>query len=160
MGTKESHRGPSGKDLPGLELGAEEAMARLRAFFPRTRVVLAYLFGSCARGEAKPSSDVDIAVLLAGHGEELYANYRELILGIRDALGTERFDLLLLNDAAPTMRFAVITTGRLLYAQSDQELNAFEADTIRTYQDTAHLRAVQNDYLRRRAQEWSSATKA
>lgn len=157
MGIKESYRGPSGKTLPGLAFGVDEARARLRGLFPRTPVVLGYLFGSYARGEADPSSDVDIAVLLGGEGEELYAPYRDLLLGVRDALGTERFDLLLLNGAPPALKFAVIATGCLLYARSDEELNDFEAATIRTCQDTAYLRAVQNDYLRRRARAWYSA---
>lgn len=156
MGTKKSRRGPSRRILPDLTLGPDEVEARLRAFFPRSQVVLAYLFGSCARGEAKPSSDVDIAVLLEGCGAQLYQGFRELIVGIREVLGTERFDLLLLNDAPPPLKFEVMVTGCLLYARSECEQNAFEEAVLRTYLDTAHLRAIQNEYLRERARAWYS----
>jgi len=157
MGTKESHRGPSGKILPATALSPSDALAKLRALFQHSEAVLAYLFGSYAQGEAGHGSDVDIAVLLAGDAKKLYESYRQLGLGVRNALGTERFDLLLLNDAPPALTFEVISTGRLIYARSDQDLNAFEVNVVRAYLDTAHLRAVQNEYLRRRAKEWYSA---
>ena len=160
MGAIEFHRGLSGRILPGPALDLDGVEAKLRAFFSRTTVVLAYLYGSYAQGEVKSSSDVDIAVLLEGRGEELYARFRELILGIRDALDTERSDLLFLNGASPAMRFAAVSTGRLLFARSEPDLNSFEEGAIPAYQDTAHLRAVQSDYLRRRARGWSSATRA
>lgn len=160
MGVRETRRGPSGRTLPGRGWDPCAVEARLRGLFPGSQVILAYLFGSCARGEAGPGADVDIAVLLAGGEGELYEPYRELLLRIRDALGRELFDLLLLNDASPTMRFIVVTSGRLLYARSEEELNAFEGEVIRRYQDTAHLRAVQNEYLRRRARAWYSEKRA
>jgi predicted nucleotidyltransferase len=157
MGTRESHRGPSGKTLPPTALSLKDALAKLKVFFQHSEAVLAYLFGSYAQGEAGRRSDVDIAVLLEGDAKKLYELHQEVGLGVRDALGTERFDLLLLNDAPPALEFEVISTGRLLYARSDQDLNAFEANVVRAYLDTAHLRAVQNEYLRRRAKEWYSA---
>jgi len=157
MGTRESYRGPSGKTLLPTALSPSDALAKLRAFFQHSEAVLAYLFGSYAQGEAGRSSDVDIAVLLEGDAKKLYESYQGLSLGVRDALGTERFDLLLLNDALPALKFEVISTGSLIHARSDQDLNAFETNVVRVYLDTAHLRAVQNEYLRRRAKEWYSA---
>ncbi len=156
MGTKEFRRGPRGGALPGLKLSIEDATARLRELMQRERVVLAYLFGSCARRTVQPGSDVDIAVLLDGRGEVLYEAFRRLLVDVHDALATERVDLLLLNSAPPTLKFEVITTGTLLYAQSDAALNDFEADVSRRYLDTARLRAVQGEYLRRRARAWYS----
>ena len=156
MGTRESYRGPSGKTLPPTALSLKDALAKLRALFRHSEAVLAYLFGSYAQREAGHGSDVDIAVLLEGDAKKLYETYQELGLRVRDALGTERFDLLLLNDAPPALTFEVISTGSLIYARSDQDLNAFETNAIFACQDTVHLRAVQNEYLRRRAKEWYS----
>lgn len=163
MGMLESYRGPSGKILPGLQVDLEEALERLRTLFQRSGVALAYLFGSHARGEAKPTSDIDIAILIRpedAKGERLYNSFRELMLGVREALGTERFDLLLLNSAPLTLRFEVVSRGRLLYCRDEEVLNAFEMDVIRRFQDTAYLRAVQNGYLRERARKWYSRRKA
>jgi hypothetical protein len=156
MGIAESYRGPSGRILPGLRADLEEALERLKSLFRRSGVALAYLFGSYAHGGAEPSSDIDLAVLLDRSGEGLHALYRELLLGIREALGTERFDLLLLNDAPPMLQFEIISRGRLIYCCDEQALNAFEMDVLRRFQDTAYLRAVQNDYLKERARKWYS----
>ena len=163
MGMLESYRGPSGKILSGLQVDPEEALEKLKALFQRSEVALAYLFGSHARGEAKPTSDIDIAILIRpedAKGERLYNSFRELMLGVREALGTERFDLLLLNSAPLTLRFEVVSRGRLLYCCDEEVLNAFEMDVIRRFQDTAYLRAVQDGYLRERARKWYSRRKA
>ncbi|MCK4394633.1 nucleotidyltransferase domain-containing protein [Candidatus Bipolaricaulota bacterium] len=159
MGTTEFYRGPSGGILPGLQVDLKEALERLKDLFQRRGVALAYLFGSYAHDEARAASDVDIAILLYCSGKELYSAYRELMLGVREALGTERFDLLLLNDASPTLQFEIISQGRLVYSRDEQVLNSFEMGTIRRFQDTAYLRAVQNDYLKERAREWYSRKK-
>lgn len=160
MGTKEFRRGPSGEALPGLRLSVEDASARLRELMQRENVVVAYLFGSCARRTMHPCSDVDIAVLLDGRGEEMYEAFRRLLVDVCNVLETERVDLLLLNSAPPTLKFEVITTGRVLYARSDVALNDFETNVTQRYHDTAHLRAVQNDYLKRRARAWYSQKRA
>jgi len=123
-------------------------------------VALAYLFGSYAYGKVSSSSDVDIAILLERCKEGLYSSYREIMLGIREALGTERFDLVLLNNAPPTLQFEVISRGRLIFCRDEEVLNTFEMDVIRRFQDTAYLRKDQNDYLKKRAREWDSKRKA
>lgn len=156
MGTLEFYRGPAGGSLPGLRMDLEEALAKLKGLFRQKETALAYLFGSYAQAESRAASDIDLAVLLDHRGAELYAAYRELLLGVREALGTERFDLLLLNGASPSLQFEVVSRGRLIHAVDEQVLNTFEMDVIRRFQDTAYLRAVQNDYLKRRAREWYS----
>lgn len=160
MGIGESYRGPSGAILPGLRMGIEKALEKLGDLFRRRGVVLAYLFGSHAAGEAGPTSDIDIAVLLERGEKGLYSSFRELMLEVRQALGTERFDLVLLDNAPPALQFEIISRGKLIYCRDEQVLNAFEMAVIRRYQDTAYLRAVQNEYLKERAREWYSRGKA
>lgn len=159
MGIAETYRGPSGNPLPGLSIDLKEAMERLKTIFQQKGVVIAYLFGSYASGEAKATSDIDIAVLLDCEREKLYSLYRELMLGVYEALGTERIDLLLLNDAPICMRFEIISQGKLIYSCDDQELNIYEMNVISKFQDTIYLRKVQNDYLKKRAKEWYSKKK-
>lgn len=160
MGLAESYRGPSGMILPGLRVDLEEALERLRDLFQQKKVALAYLFGSYAHDEAGAASDIDIAIFLDCNGKELYSSYRESMLGVQEALGTERFDLLLLNDAPPVLQFEAISRGQLIYSRDEQVLNTFEMSVIRKFQDTAYLRAVQNDYLKKRAKEWYSGKRA
>jgi|Deesub1362A_J573_1020465.scaffolds.fasta_scaffold19471_2 predicted nucleotidyltransferase len=64
MGVLEFYRGLSGGILPGFQADLEEVLEKLKILFQRSGVALAYLFGSHARGEAKPASDIDIAVLI------------------------------------------------------------------------------------------------
>jgi len=111
----------------------------------RKEAVLAYLFGSYAHGKARETSDIDVAVLLGPDvkGEKLYDVYRDLFLSICEALGTERFDLVLLNRAPLSLRFEIVSQGKLIYARDEETLNGFKIDVIRKYQDTAYLRTVQ-----------------
>lgn len=163
MGITEEYRGPSGRILPGTTLSADEIVRRLCRFFTEQReVLLAYLFGSYAKDEAKTGSDVDIAVLLdpSLQGEELYDVYRNLFLGIRGTINTERFDLVVLNRAPLALKFEIITQGRLIFAKKEEILNCFEMEVIRKFQDTAHLRKVQNQYLKERVYQWFSERKA
>jgi predicted nucleotidyltransferase len=154
MGIAESYRGPSGRLLPGLRVDLEETLERLRRLFQRRGVALTYLFGSYVHDKAGATSDIDIAILLDRSKEGLYSSYRELMLGVREVLGTERFDLLLLNDTSPTLQFEIISEGQLIYSHDEQVLNAFEMNVIRRFQDTAYLRVVQNDYFKRRVRQW------
>ena len=108
MGIAADYRGPSRKTLPGIRINATEITEKLRPLFvQRKEAVLAYLFGSYARGKARETSDIDVAVLLEPDvkGEKLYDVYRDLFLSICEALGTERFDLVLLNRAPLSLRF-------------------------------------------------------
>lgn len=160
MGIAESYRGPRGKLLAASRMDLEEALKMLKSLFSRRGVTLAYLFGSHAREEAGAASDVDIAVFLNCDSKELYTSYRELMLGVREVLGSERFDLLLLNDAPPMLKFEIVSQGQLIYSRDEQTLNGFEMDAIRGFQDTAYLRRVQNNYLKERARRWYSEKRA
>jgi predicted nucleotidyltransferase len=124
------------------------AVERLDPLFAREGVRLAYLFGSLARGEA--AHDVDLALLVQGQPA-----YR-LREPIADHLHTERLDLVDLALAPPVLRFEIVSTGRLLYAADDREVERFEMETLRLYRDTHHLRQRQRQMLRERFAQWSS----
>ena len=156
MGIAEKYRGPSGKILPGPRLTTEEVVSTLKEAFAGKHVCLAYLFGSYAEGKTTSMSDVDIAILLEGKGQELYQAYRETMLAILDALDSERFDLLLLNDAPLNLQFQVISESRPIYARNEDLLNDFEMTVIRKFQAAAQLRKVQEEYVKERAKEWYS----
>ena len=160
MGIAASYRGPGGAILPGPQKEFKEILEGLKGLFQQEGISVAYLFGSYVRNEAKATSDIDIAVLLERVGKELYSFYQKLMLGVREVLGSERFDLLLLNDAPPALKFTIITQGYPICFRDEEALNKFEMDVIRRFQDTACLREVQNSYLRGRAREWYSANRA
>jgi uncharacterized protein len=76
---------------------------------------LAVLFGSTARGEARPRSDVDLGVLLD-------PDTRDLRIHVEAELGraAEReVDVIFLRDAPPLLRFEISREGVLLFEKED-----------------------------------------
>ncbi len=160
MGIKDDYKGPTGKILPGLKLELAEALSRLKQLFASQDITVAYLFGSYAQNNAGPSSDIDLAVLVSGNKSSSSGFYRKLVTAISDVLGTERFDLLILNHASTAVQYEVISSGKVIYARSDEEQEHFEMKTRQKYLDTAYLRKVQTQYLKERVEQWYSEKKA
>jgi hypothetical protein len=122
-------------------------------FAKHEAVILAYLFGSAARGNTHSRSDLDLAVLMRDLSLEAY---RALWADLHDGLSPLAFDLVTLNDADPVLSFDVVREGRPLFYRSAEDLNDFELRAWHRYQDTRHLRAIGNQYLLGRAKEWFS----
>lgn len=80
--------------------------------------MLAYLFGSLARGNDARQSDVDIAVLLERLPGDLLGFTLTLIDELSAALG-DRVDLVLLNESPPLLRHQVIKHGLVIYSKSE-----------------------------------------
>jgi predicted nucleotidyltransferase len=110
------------------------------------RVLAVYGFGSRARGEAGPRSDVDVAVLL-----ERRLDLREelrLRAEVVDELRRDDVDLVVLNQAPPLLRYEVVAAGRRLFARDEETADLFEERAARECFDTAHLRSVQQRLAR------------
>jgi predicted nucleotidyltransferase len=125
----------------GREL-AGAAEAALRSYFAAERppgVVASYLFGSLADHTDHAESDVDVAVLLDyGAFPDRTSRARAAV-----ALGTTLIavahrnvvDVVVLNDAAPELAAAVVTSGvRLHCADADAE-RAFTRDALLRHAD-------------------------
>ena len=109
-------------------------------------VKFAYVFGSCARGDTGPLSDVDVAVFLDSRGEPFDFRLR-LMETLSRALGTERFDLVILNDAFPVLGYEAMREGRVIKENKSCRVE-FETRTLAEYLDTALMRDVQREYLK------------
>jgi uncharacterized protein len=98
-------------------MNLEPYLPALRDVFVYQGVVLAYLFGSQAEGTARPSSDIDFAVLLPpGTPREQFLDARlSLINAVMDVLHTDKVDLVVLNEATPLLMHQVVKFGRVLY---------------------------------------------
>jgi predicted nucleotidyltransferase len=100
-------------------------------------VRLAYLFGSRARGDARPDSDFDIGVLLdpaAARGDP-GPIVRRLAGRLGRVVSSTLLDLVVLNDAPPLVRHRVLRDGLVLFQRSPEERVRFAIRTIREYQD-------------------------
>jgi len=119
-------------------------------------VRLAYLFGSVAAGSARPSSDLDVAVLLTpGAGR---AVVDRLIDALERASG-RTVDLVELSLAPPLLAHEVVRQGKLILSRDEAERVEFETRAVARYLDTAHLRKVQHQYLRERAEARGAAAR-
>ena len=115
----------------------------------RHDICLAYVFGSCASGTARPGSDVDVAILFDHLPAPASLDRLTEDLG---AATERRVDLVVLNVAPPLLAREVIARGRLVKCRHEDERVWFVTRTTARYQDTAHLRRVQYAYLRERAE--------
>lgn len=100
----------------------------------------AWLFGSHARGTARPDSDVDLAVDPATPA----ARARKLDL-LADLVGAgfDDVDLVVLDRDDPVLRWEAIGPNRLVYGAPGYDAEGAFAWALRQYDDTAPLRAIQ-----------------
>jgi predicted nucleotidyltransferase len=106
-------------------------------FASRDDLVLAYLFGSHARGQAGPLSDVDVAVLLAGQPDDghCFDVRLEVIGGLMDILHSNNVDVAILNQVPLALRYRIVRDGVLLFCRDRPAMVAFKARTVSEYLD-------------------------
>lgn len=125
-------------------LSTQDLAARLAA---EPDVLVAYLFGSRARGTARPGSDVDVAVLLAEEAD-VAARQLELTAALGDGV-----DVVILNRAPVALGYRVLRDGVLLVRRDERARVEHWARTVDRYLDTAPLRRTLDAGLRHRLQE-------
>ncbi|MBI4790328.1 MAG: DUF86 domain-containing protein [Chloroflexi bacterium] len=125
--------------------------ARLRKYFKHSRypVKFAYLFGSHARGQALPFSDVDVGVYLDEPDHHTrFAIFKSLLGDLAHTLHTDDVDLVFL-DEAPT-RFAYnIIRGKPIYTADEQARTRAETQILSRYFDEDDASEHYNRYLHR-----------
>jgi predicted nucleotidyltransferase len=124
-------------------------------FANESALVIAYLFGSQARGDTGPLSDVDVAVLVKDEisPQETLALRLRLMEAIGRALGLERVDVVVLNEAPYLLQHRVIRDGKVLYSRDELARVQYEFRVLRDYLDyryyeDRHLRAIQDRILK------------
>jgi len=73
------------------------------------------VFGSSARGEARPDSDIDVLVEFQPDAQTGLLEYAGLMLDLSNLLG-RRVDLVSKNGLKPLIRESVLQEARVLYA--------------------------------------------
>ena len=128
-------REPSARDR-------EQIVAALRvaavAVLPSRRdVQLAYLYGSVARGQSLPQSDIDVGLVL-GNARPAVERLRlelELEHALASASGLDNVDVRVVSQAPVLVQGAVATEGELLYARDEAARIAFETGARSRYFD-------------------------
>jgi len=116
----------------------DEHKSALEAYFASLDgVTSAYLFGSHARGQAGPLSDVDVAVLLAGRPDDdrCFDMRLEIMGGLMDVLHVNEVDVAILNQAPLALRYRALRDGVLLFCCDRQAMVEFCARTVIEYLD-------------------------
>lgn len=125
----------------------------VRFFEGRPEVVAVYLFGSCARGRAKETSDVDLAVLVDPRaGEEEAQLKRDLVIGLSSVLRKE-IHLVILNRAGELLSAQVFRYGKCLYNSKPSVLSQFRMVQFSKIADFAYLRSMMERGFTRKVME-------
>ena len=127
----------------------EQQQKALDELFAHRGIVLAYLYGSQARGTAGPMSDVDMAVLFGPGvpGQERFPRLLQLMGDLGTLFHREDVNLVDLAEVSPLLGHRVYHEGRLFYCADDVERVRFEMSALRRYVDTAPLRKIKRQYV-------------
>ncbi len=121
-----------------------ERLRQVAASWPEIR--LAVLFGSAARGEARPSSDVDLGLILEPYSAAL-------LFRVEAALGRAAgrpVHVILLDGASPLLRFEVSRDGVLLREREEGFWTGFKARAMVDWWDWAPTaRKIQRGIIQR-----------
>lgn len=123
-------------------------------FAQQPDIVVAYLFGSVAKGTARPQSDVDVAVLFDARLDSFERAGRYLsMLGDLSGFVTGELDVQTCNQASPLFCSQVVKYGRVIYERTRAERIAFEVHTMARDADTKPMRDFFTRVLYRRIRE-------
>lgn len=129
---------------------------KLRPVFEAHQVVLAYLFGSAAREEHGPLSDIDVAVVFARSVSRAEYFDRELKLAgdISRALGEDRVDVVNLATVQnPVLKYGASLEGLSIYVKSPRLKSLIERTALREYENTNYLRRVARQIMYRQIKD-------
>jgi predicted nucleotidyltransferase len=100
----------------------------------RGDVLFAYIFGSLAKGEVTPLSDVDISVYLTEDAD--FVEKKMEILGkLIELLETDEIDLVILNSAPLTLRMKILESKKVIVDNAPFLRHNYESLTMRKYFD-------------------------
>lgn len=136
------------------QASSEEIIERsVRFFEERPEIVAVYLFGSRARGPAKETSDVDLAILIDPDVKiDEFELKRDLLVGLSRVLRKE-IHLVILNRAGELLSAQVFKYGRCLYNSKPGILSRFWAVQFSKIANFACLRSIMEEGFTRKVME-------
>jgi predicted nucleotidyltransferase len=100
-------------------------------------IITAYLFGSVAQGRTKPSSDVDVAILLHNKLVDSFS-LLSFISELEDVLECA-VDVVILNTASELLKYEVRRSGKIIFDSSPRLRKNFEIRSRKAYEDFLYL---------------------
>ncbi len=112
---------------------SESKITELQKVFEKhDEVLFAYLFGSVAKNEEGPLSDVDIAVYLDCEKNQVFD--LKLELNSQIPIMDKEFDLVVLNEAKLSMQHEIIN-GKVIYCKDNDKRVEVETSIMNRYLD-------------------------
>ncbi len=108
-------------------------------------VIVGYLFGSAARGQMGPHSDIDTAVLFDHRLSDTEQFNKKIAISneIAKECGSKDADVINLATATdPLIKYIAIVSGILILSKDEQARFAIERKVVRGYEDTRELRRI------------------
>lgn len=111
----------------------DESISRILPILQRdSRIVAAYLFGSRMKNSSE-ASDIDVAICTSR--DFVWKDYYMLYGDLTKSLGSDRVDLVWLNEVDPILGFEVLKNGKVLFYKDADLLNEFELQQKKRYYD-------------------------
>lgn len=103
----------------------------------QSAIVAVYIFGSAAKGERQPSSDLDVAVLL----DETRLDQFSLssFISLVEKVCGYRADVVVLNRAGELLKYEVRRFGLLIFERDARRRKQFEVMGRKTFEDFLSL---------------------
>lgn len=114
-------------------------------------------FGSTARGEATPLSDIDVAVYFqkSTSKEKRFQGCLDIAGEIEARFLRTFVDVVDLNSAPVVLAYHVLREGRLLFCRNARLWNDFQVQTLKFYFDLQPMWRVQRRIMRQQIEEGS-----
>lgn len=114
----------------------EQAVKRLTECLCKYPVIIAYLFGSEAKGKSGLLSDIDVALFIS---KDIDKSERfDLRLRLSNKLSSimnKRVDLVVLNDSPVQLSYEIIKHGKVIFCRDKSMRVDFETDILSRYLD-------------------------
>ena len=124
------------------------------ALAERPEVLEAYLFGSQARGDARPGSDVDVAVYVEEAALQVpgFGYDSEIGATLQKALKRSDVDIVILNSAPPLLYYRVLHDGVRIVSRDLVATTTRAGRALSRYYDYVPVLAkLERAYARRRS---------
>lgn len=120
----------------------------------KSSVLACYLYGSYAKKESNPKSDMDLAVVFSKETNS-YDEFFKISQGIIDILKKNKImihvDLqpLFFNIRSPLFYFEVIKSNMLIYQKDSFLVSQFELSVFRKFRDYQKINRIKNFYMKK-----------
>lgn len=131
---------------PSMKIDFESKKGAIAEIAKKHGLSFVALFGSQTTGRMHAKSDIDIAVL--GSGE---VDRTTIAVELDEVFQRDDTEVVVLNDATPTMMYVVVRDGKVLYEDIVGRFVSWKLFAMREWRDTAWLRELRD----RKLAEWA-----